>query len=223
MQPVIRKYRPQDKEAVCSLFITGILEHIYPCFHNSVSSPLHLLVTVVLCAAGYLLGSVPGALVLPGVWIALIYYSCHNIYSGYVQLKLRTDMKDISGNYLSRPDDCFWVAETQVDGRPQIIGTMAIKIKQSGEVRQAELFRMIISSSCRRLGIGVRMVKAAIDFCKERGISELVLETTSTQVAAVNLYKKMGFSIICTHTEIYGTFWVVKLANIRFVKMKLCL
>ncbi|XP_075881110.1 N-acetyltransferase family 8 member 3-like isoform X2 [Nelusetta ayraudi] len=223
MQLVIRKYRPQDKDAVCNLFSCSALELIRPCFYNSVSSPLHLLITVALFAAGYLLGSVPGALVLPGVWIALIYCSCHNIYSSYVQLKLKTDMRDISGNFLSRPDNCFWVAEAQVDGRPQIIGTVAIKTKQSGEVRQAELFRMAISSSYRRLGLGVRMVKAATDFCKERGISELVLETSSTQVAAVNLYKKLGFSIVCTHTETHTYSLVVKLAKIRIIRMKLCL
>lgn len=73
------------------------------------------------------------------------------------------------------------------------------------------------------MGLSVRMVKAAIDFCKERGIPELVLETTSTQVAARKLYKKMGFSTVFTHTKFYSPFWVVKLANIKFIRMKLCL
>lgn len=223
MQPVIRRYCPQDKDAVFSLFTTGTLEHIRPCFYNAVSSNLHLFITVGLFAAGYLLGSVDGALVLPAVWIALIYYSSYNIYSGYVQLKLQTDMKDISGNFLSRPDDCFWVAETKIDGRLQVIGTMAIKTKESSEGRQAELFRMIISSSCRRMGLGARMVMVAIDFCKKRGISELLLETTSTQVAAMNLYRKMGFSIVRIHTEAHGLSWVLNMARIRIVQFKMCL
>lgn len=223
MQPVIRKYRPSDKDAVCNLFSVGILEHIHPCFKNSLSSPLHLAITLALCAAGFLLGSVPGALVLAGVWIGLIYYCCHTIYSSYVQKKLQTDMMDISGNFLSTPDDCFWVAEAEVDGRPQIVGTVAVKTKQSGEGRQAELFRMIISSSCRRMGLGVRIAKTAIDFCKERGIPELVLETSSTQMAAVALYKKLGFRIIQKHTEAHRHFWIVKLAKVRLITMELCL
>ncbi|XP_075880486.1 putative N-acetyltransferase camello [Nelusetta ayraudi] len=221
MPLVIRKYRPQDKDAVCSLFSCSNFELIRPCFYNSVSSPLHLLITLALFAAGYLLGSVPGALVLPGVWIALIYYSCHNIYSSYVQQILQTNMRDIAGNFLSRPDDCFWVAEAQVDERPKIIGTVAIKTKQSGEGRQAELFRMAISSSYRRMGLGIRMAKIAIDFCKERGISGLVLETTNNRMAAVNLYKKLGFSIVCTQSVFNNYFWVVKLAKVKVIRMEL--
>lgn len=223
MQPVIRRYCPQDKDAVCSLFSTGTLEHIRPCFYKAVGSNLHLSITAGLFAAGYLLGSVDGALVLPAVWIALIYYACYTIYASYVHLRLQTDMEDIPGNFLSRPDDCFWVAETKIDGRLQVIGTMAIKTKESSEGRQAELFRMIISSNCRRMGLGARMVKVAIDFCKKRGISELVLETSSTQVAAMNLYRKLGFSIVSVHNRAPGPPWVVKMARIRIIQFKMSL
>lgn len=223
MQLVIRKYQRQDKDAVCSLFTHSTLEFIRPCFYNSVSSPLHLLTTVALCTAGYLLGSVFWSLVLPGLWIALIYYCCHNVYSRYVQLKLRTDMKDISASFLRRPDDCFWVAEAEIDGTLQILGTVAIKTTQRGEERQAQLCRLAITSSCRGMGLGIRMAKAAIDFCKERGILELVLETSSPQMPAVNLYKKLGFSIDCTHNGVYISTWMVKLARIQIIKMKLCL
>lgn len=223
MEPVIRKYRPQDKDEVCSLFSTGTLEHIRPCFYKSVSSNLHLSITAGLFAAGYLFASVDGALVLPAVWVALIYYCCYTTYAGYVRLKLQTDMKDIPGNFLSSPDDCFWVAETKIDGRLQVIGTMAIKTTENRDGRQAELFRMIISSSCRRMGLGARMVKVAIDFCKKRGISELVLETSSTQVAAMKLYKKMGFSLVRIHKEAPGPSWVVIMARISIIRFKMSL
>uniref|UniRef100_A0A8C4HP55 N-acetyltransferase 8-like 2 n=1 Tax=Dicentrarchus labrax TaxID=13489 RepID=A0A8C4HP55_DICLA len=172
MQLVIRQYRPSDKDTVRSLFSTGIKEHIRPCFHNAMSSPVYLAVTLTLCASGYLVGS---------------------LYSSYVREKLQTDMQDIPGNYLSRPDDCFWVAEAEVDGRAEVMGMVAVVAKQSGEKSYGELFRMIISPSCRRMGLGVRMAQTVVDFCKERGFSEVVLETSSTQTAAVALYKKLGF------------------------------
>uniref|UniRef100_A0A8D0CZL9 N-acetyltransferase 8-like 2 n=1 Tax=Sander lucioperca TaxID=283035 RepID=A0A8D0CZL9_SANLU len=110
-------------------------------------------------------------------------------------------MQDIPGNYLSRPDDCFWVAEAEVDGRAQIMGMVAVVAKQSGEERHGELFRMIISPSCRRVGLGFRMAQTVIDFCKERGFSRVVLETSSPATAAVALYKKLGFSHVLSHTE----------------------
>lgn len=223
MSSVIRRYRPQDKDEVCSLFSTGTLEHIRPCFYKSVSSNLHLFITAGLFAAGYLLASVDGALILPAIWIALIYYSCYSTYASYVHLKLRADMKDICGNFLSRPDDCFWVAETKIDGRLQVIGTMALKTKESSEGRQAELLGMAVSSSCRRMGLGARMVKVAIEFCKKRGISELALETSSTQVAAMNLYRKMGFSIVSIHNRAPGPSWVVMMARNRIIQFKMSL
>lgn len=222
MQLVIRKYRPSDKDAVCALFSSGNLEHIHPCFHNAITSPLYFGITVVLCVAGFILGSVFGAVVLPGVWVCLIYYCCHELYSSFVRVKLQTDMQDIPSFYLSRPDDGFWVAESEIDGKHQIMGMVALVAKQSGK-KQGELFRMIISPSCRRMGLGARLTQSVIDFCKERSFSELVLETSSTQTAAVALYKKLGFRLILSHTETHAPFWIMTLSKVKILRMKKCL
>uniref|UniRef100_A0A665T8P6 Si:ch211-81n22.1 n=1 Tax=Echeneis naucrates TaxID=173247 RepID=A0A665T8P6_ECHNA len=123
-------------------------------------------------------------------------------------------MQDISGNYLSRPDDCFWVAEAEVDGKEHIMGMVAVVAKQRGEERYGELFRMIISPLCRRAGLGFRMAQIVLDFCRERGFSRVVLETSSTQTAAVALYKKLGFTHILSHTQTEAPLWVVTLANV---------
>uniref|UniRef100_H3C2U0 N-acetyltransferase 8-like 2 n=1 Tax=Tetraodon nigroviridis TaxID=99883 RepID=H3C2U0_TETNG len=193
---VIRKYRPSDKEAVCSLFSTGILEHIYPCFRNAMTSPLYIIITMALSAAGFLLGSVLGALVLPGIWVGLIYYCCHELYSSFVRGQLQSDMQDISRSYLSRPDDCFWVAEAEVGGTSQIVGTAAVLANQSGGVKQGELRRLSISPLFRRKGLGSRLTQTVTEFCEERGFSELVLQTSASRTAAVNLYKNLGFYVV---------------------------
>uniref|UniRef100_A0A3Q3VUB2 N-acetyltransferase domain-containing protein n=1 Tax=Mola mola TaxID=94237 RepID=A0A3Q3VUB2_MOLML len=221
MKVEIRKYRPSDKDEVCTLFISGNLEHIRPCFLKAMSSPLHLTTTLSLCAAGYLLGSVFGAVVLPGVWVGLIYYCCHRVHSSYVQKKLQTDMQDIPGNYLSRQDDCFWVAEAEVDRRPRIIGMVAVLVKHSGKERQGEMFRMVILPLCRRMGLGFRMTQTVIDFCKERGFSELVLATTSSHTSAVAMYKKMGFSLVLSHINMYVSPWISFLSNVKILRMKI--
>ncbi|KAF1391966.1 hypothetical protein PFLUV_G00047560 [Perca fluviatilis] len=220
MQLVIRRYRPSDKDTVLALFSIGIREHIRPCFHNAMTSPLYLAITLALCVTGYLLGSVLGAVVLPGAWVGLVYYCCHELYASYVREKLRTEMQDIPGNYLSRPDDCFWVAEAEVDGRAQIMGMVAVVAKQSGKERHGELFRMIISPSCRRVGLGFRMAQTVIDFCKERGFSRVVLETTSMQTAAVALYKKLGFSHVLSHTKTQASVWFVMLAKVTVLQLE---
>lgn len=184
------------------------------------TSPLYITVTLALCVAGLLYGSVLGAVVLPGVWVGIVYCCCYDLYAAYVRERLRTDMQDIPGNFLSRPDDCFWVAEAEINGRAEIIAMVAIVTKVNGGEKRAELFRMIISPSCRRTGLGTRMAQTALDFCKERGVSEVVLETSSTQSPAVALYKKMGFSHVCFHSETQSPIWVLKIARVRIIRMK---
>ncbi|KAK2861823.1 hypothetical protein Q5P01_001356 [Channa striata] len=220
MQLVIRRYRPSDRDEVFTLFQIGIQEHIRPCFYNAMTSSLYLAMTLSLCAAGYLLGSVPGAVLFPGLWVGLVYYCCHDIYAGFVKKKLQKDMQDIPSYYLSRPGHCFWVAEAQVDGRSQIVGMVAVIAKQSGKERHGELFRMIISPLCRRMGLGFRMAQTVVDFCKEQGFSKLVLETSSTQIAAVMLYKKLGFIQTLTHAKSESPFWVIMLARVHIIRME---
>ncbi|KAF7651665.1 hypothetical protein LDENG_00107440 [Lucifuga dentata] len=150
------------------------------------TSPLYLSITLALCAVGYLLCSVLGAVVLPTGWVGLVYYCCYEVFARFVRKKLQTDMQDITGSFLSRPDDCFWVAEiAEIDGKSRIIGMVAVEGKQIGKERYGEQFRMIISPSYRRAGLGTRMTQTALEFCKERGFSKLVLETSSIQTAAM--------------------------------------
>ncbi|XP_056886482.1 putative N-acetyltransferase 8B [Takifugu flavidus] len=220
MQLVIRKYRPSDRAEVHKLFSTGMLEHIYPCFYNAMTTPLYIFITVALSAAGVLLGSVLGALVLPGIWVGFIFYCCHQLYSRVLQAKLQTDMQDITRSYLSRPDDCFWVAEAQIDGTVQIVGTVAVLANQKEGVKQGELTRLSTSPSFRRMGLGSILTHTVIDFCKERGFSELVLQTSAIRTAAVNLYKKLGFHIVLSDYKSQLCFWIIRLANDPVVTMK---
>ncbi|KAM6981425.1 N-acetyltransferase 8-like 2 [Aplochiton taeniatus] len=223
MQLLIRRYRPSDKDTVRSLFSHGILEHIGSCFHNAMSSPLYVGITLGLFGAGYLLagGSLLWALVAAGSWVALLYYSCYEVFASYVRKRLQTDMQDIEGSYLSRPNDCFWVAETEVNGRAEVMGMVAVMAKQSqnGET-YGELFRMILSSSCRRMGLGSRMTQTVLDFCRERGFTKVALETSSTQTAAVALYEKMGFAHVHSHTNTEAPDWMTNLARVHIVGME---
>lgn len=220
MHLVIRQFRPSDADVVRRLFSIGIQEHIHPCFQNAMTSPLYLAITLSLFVTGYLSSSLVMAVLLVAAWVGLVYYCCHELYASYVRERLRTDMQDIVGNYLSRPDDCFWVAEAEVEGREQIMGMVAVMAKQSGEEKHGELFRMIISPQCRRMGLGCRMTQTVVDFCKDRGFSKVVLETSSTQTAAVALYSKLGFRHVLSHRETQAPFWIVWLTKVSVLKME---
>ncbi|KAM3604859.1 uncharacterized protein V6R79_017193 [Siganus canaliculatus] len=219
MQPIIRRYRPSDGDTARMLFRICHDEQIRPCFQNAMTSPLYLAVTMVLCCAGFLLGSVLGAVVLPAAWVGLIYYSCYDVFNRFVENQLQTDMQDIPGNYLRRPDDCFWVAEVVVGGRAQVMATVAVVAKQSGKETYGELCRLMVSPLSRRMGLGVRMCQTALDFCKDRGFSKVVLETTSTQTAAVAMYRKMGFIHTLSHKQTVSPAWLVTLCRTKMHRM----
>ncbi|XP_008319361.1 N-acetyltransferase 8-like 2 [Cynoglossus semilaevis] len=220
MKLLVRPYRPVDRDAVRALFSWGIREHIVPCFKNNMSSPLYLVITLALCVVGYIVASVFGAVVLPALWMSLVYYSGYYIYDGFVRRKLVTDMQEISRNYMSRPDDCLWVAEAEVDGRVQILGMVAVKGQQNGKEKCGELLRMIVSPTCRRMGLGHRLAQTVVDFCRERGFSKVMLETSSIQKAAVALYKKMGFRHIVFQSKHDFPLWIVALSNVKVLKLE---
>uniref|UniRef100_A0A8C6UP42 Si:ch211-81n22.1 n=1 Tax=Neogobius melanostomus TaxID=47308 RepID=A0A8C6UP42_9GOBI len=205
---VIRRYHPSDKDTVCELFSVGITEHIGPCFYNAMTTPLYITITTSLCIAGYFLGSWLGALLLPVLWMCVVYYCCREVYAGYVRNRLHTEMQDIPGNYMSRQGDCFWVAEAEEGGRAQIVGTMAVVARENGAERFGELFRMIISPTL------------CLTFVKESGFSKVVLETSSTQAAAVALYKKIGFKIVRLHKQSEAPKWVILLSQISIIEME---
>ncbi|CAL1609037.1 unnamed protein product [Knipowitschia caucasica] len=220
MKLVVREFQASDTDAVCDLFSAGIKEHIGPCFYNAMSSRVHLLITTALCAAGFFLGSWPGALLLPGLWLSIVYYCCHELYAGYVRSRLESDMQDICGSFMSRAGDCFWVAEAEVEGRAQILGTVAVVEREEGAQRFGELFRMIISPSCRRMGLGLRLTQTVVDFCKDRGCSKVVLETSSTQTAAVALYQKVGFCVVAAETRTEAPLLFPLLARVSVLRME---
>ncbi len=84
-----------------------------------------------------------------------------------------------------------------VDGVP--VGIGAIK-RFSDEV--AEVKRMYVKASHRRLGIAAQVVQALEQWAKELGYRACVLETGKKQPEAIALYKKLGFVI----TENYGQY-----------------
>uniref|UniRef100_A0A671K524 Si:ch211-81n22.1 n=1 Tax=Sinocyclocheilus anshuiensis TaxID=1608454 RepID=A0A671K524_9TELE len=202
---VIRRYQPSDRATVETVFRDGMMEHINPAFMYAMTRPLHIAVSLFYYIGVYVMAgqSVVLALVSGGTWISLVYFCCFEFYTGYVRAKLNTDMQDIPGYYLSNPDNCFWVAEAEIHGRPQVLGMVAVEGKSdpgSEGKKFGEFYRMIVSSSCRCSGLGLRLAKIAEDFCRERCFSKIEFSTSSTQRAAVALYFRLGFKLVLVHT-----------------------
>ncbi|XP_077053839.1 N-acetyltransferase 8-like 2 [Siphateles boraxobius] len=225
MHSVIRRYQPSDRDAVERVFRDGIEEHINPAFMYAMTRPLHITVSLFFYIGSYVWGgqSVLLALVSGGAWIGLVFFCCYEFYAGYVRARLNTDMQDIPGYYLSNPDNCFWVAEAEMSGRPQILGMVAVEGKNepgSDGKKYGEVYRMIVSSTCRRTGLGRQLAQTAEDFCRERGFSKIQLSTSSTQRAAVALYFKLGFKLILVHTRSEFPKWMIWMTRATILTME---
>ncbi|KAI4826599.1 hypothetical protein KUCAC02_030042 [Chaenocephalus aceratus] len=70
------------------------------------------------------------------------------------------------------------------------------------------------------MGLGFKLAQTVVDFCKERGFSKVVLETSSIQTAAVSLYEKLGFRYVRSHTNTYSHDWVGALAKLSVLVME---
>lgn len=113
------------------------------------------------------------------------------------------------------PDDgpqkfaAFWVAQLQAaDGPGPIIGAVAVNpvseertlppdVPQAREWQRrddvAVLDRLRVVDDAQRRGVGTRLVETVADWCRSHGFRSLILTTTSAQIPALSLYRKVGF------------------------------
>jgi len=96
-----------------------------------------------------------------------------------------TDLDAIEDTYLN--GGAFWVVESD-DGT--LIGMTAI---QRVDDTTARLRRMRVTPASRGRGVGQALLDTAIDFCRERGYTKLILDTTEQQVEGQRLYERNGF------------------------------
>ncbi|MCM3718804.1 bifunctional helix-turn-helix transcriptional regulator/GNAT family N-acetyltransferase [Fictibacillus phosphorivorans] len=106
-------------------------------------------------------------------------YKFGRIFEYYVMKGLAEFMKDPDGGEL-------WVAE--VNG--EIAGSVAIT-KSTNAVAQLRWF--ILNEKYQGMGIGKKLLKTALDFCKEKKYKHVFLWTVSTLDAARYLYQTFNF------------------------------
>lgn len=84
--------------------------------------------------------------------------------------------------------ESIWIAE--VDRKPA--GMIAI-VKAGDNTAQLRWF--LIEPHLRGIGLGFKLMKTAVDFCKEKGYSHVFLWTVNILEAARSLYRRFGFEL----------------------------
>jgi GNAT superfamily N-acetyltransferase len=62
------------------------------------------------------------------------------------------------------------------------------------------LANVAVDPACRRRGIGRALVQASLDFARQRGASEVLLQVEADNEAAIRLYTGLGFRVLTTRT-----------------------
>ena len=106
-------------------------------------------------------------------------------------------------------DSSAWVAVRPLDtGADRVVGFA--EVSHTGAVSQmpptmpmarewrrredvAELRRLSVAPEFWRQGVGTRLSRTAIEWCRDNGFRSIVLNTTSAQKPALALYRKLGF------------------------------
>jgi N-acetylglutamate synthase-like GNAT family acetyltransferase len=88
--------------------------------------------------------------------------------------------------------DRIWIAERTGD----IVGCIAI-LRVDADVAQLRWF--LVQPSARGAGLGRRLLREALSFCRTAGYAHVFLWTTAALTAAAHLYRSHGFTL--THQE----------------------
>ncbi|KHN81171.1 N-alpha-acetyltransferase 30 [Toxocara canis] len=89
------------------------------------------------------------------------------------------------------PSLCLLALDTS---NKEYVGAIVCKLDVSRQNRRRGYIAMLaVDESCRRLGIGTRLVQQAILNMQTMGCDEVVLETEVTNLNAIRLYTNLGF------------------------------
>lgn len=100
----------------------------------------------------------------------------------------REILDDPSGYIIGKGGQVFFALVGE-----QAVGTVAL-IKIDEET--FELAKMAVSPEFRGYNIGLKLINACIEYSEKAGKKRIVLDSNTKQIAAINLYKKVGFKEI---------------------------
>ncbi|KAG3267072.1 hypothetical protein H1C71_034506 [Ictidomys tridecemlineatus] len=214
----IRKYQETDRKRVLDLFSQGMFEHVPATIRLVLKMPQTFLVllgvpiALLLVSGSWLLALGSNVTLLVFLWLL-----ARHPWRQYVVMCLQTDLADITKSYLRDRGSCFWVAESggHVAG---IVGALQVKDAPPGR-KQLQLFHLSVALEHRGEGLGKALVMTVLQFARAQGYSEVVLDTTTVQEAALTLYLRMGFQ----KTGEYFFDKVFRLLGIYMIQLKYCL
>lgn len=127
-------------------------------------------------------------LVLWALLYIFIYLQCWE----FINHCLKTDLMNIEKTYMANKGCHMWVAEWN----GKIVGMVGLVQNENHKTGTAELQRMSVSKTCRKMGVASKLLEELLKHSREEGLEKIVLSTSSAQRPAIRLYRKFGFKLI---------------------------
>ena len=77
-------------------------------------------------------------------------------------------------------------------------------ITYSVNIDTADMQDLFVAEKCRKKGVGYALVVAFIEGTKAVGVKKLFLEVRESNLPAINLYKKAGFTLLSVRKKYYS-------------------
>jgi ribosomal protein S18 acetylase RimI-like enzyme len=94
----------------------------------------------------------------------------------------------------------------------KIVGTILVDAESMKQLGMAQIRGFIVDERVRGLGVGKRLLKAAMEFVREQSFEKVSLYTARTQETSLFLYDKAGFTIV---EDVEKDLWGWKMNELR--------
>jgi ribosomal-protein-alanine N-acetyltransferase len=85
-----------------------------------------------------------------------------------------------------------------------IVGFIIGSVYFEGNVLTGHILTVDVSPGCRKRGLGARLLRKMEGLFKEKGVRVCHLEVREDNVAALSLYRKLGYQKVATLRNYYG-------------------
>ncbi|KAF4442668.1 transcriptional regulator [Fusarium acutatum] len=103
-------------------------------------------------------------------------------------------------------------SENSADFTQKIVGTILVDAENLEQLNTAQIRGFIVDERARGLGVGKRLMAAAMEFIEQQKFDKVTLFTSSTQETSLYLYKKAGFVVVKDEQKIL---WDVPLNELQ--------
>ncbi|KAF4965741.1 hypothetical protein FSARC_6524 [Fusarium sarcochroum] len=132
----------------------------------------------------------------------MTYYHPYNSWGLIFETSLAKNFADLIQRLNTNPRNQVWAAvQSTPNDKPgnftqQILGTILLDSESLQQPGTAQIRGFIVDERARSLGVGKRLLAAAMEFVEMQGFDKVTLFTSKSQEASLYLYRKNGFVIV---------------------------